>query len=316
MAIDGRWFAIVVGRQETPLSIIEIDRLTKRYGRRTGVDSLSLEVPAGQIFGFLGPNGSGKTTTIRVLLGLLRATEGSARIFGLDCWRDSHRIKADVGYLPGDLRLYPWLTGAAGLAFLERLTNQPLKQAGADLADRFDLDMELRVEKMSRGTRQKLGLVLTFVRSPKLLVLDEPTSGLDPLMQEQLHELLRQLAAAGHTVFFSSHTLDEVERLCDRVAILDNGRMVADESMADLRAKARRVVTISWQSARAARETAPPACIEVHERGDHSWSASLDGSAVELVKWAAAQSIADLSIGQPDLTEVFRQYYRRREPGS
>lgn len=298
------------------MSIIEIDRLTKRYGRRTGVDSLSLEVPAGQIFGFLGPNGSGKTTTIRVLLGLLRATQGTARIFGLDCWRDSHRIKADVGYLPGDLRLYPWLTGAAGLAFLERLTDQSLKRSGTDLADRFDLDMELRVEKMSRGTRQKLGLVLTLVRSPKLLVLDEPTSGLDPLMQDQLHELLRQLAADGHTVFFSSHTLGEVERLCDRVVILKHGRMVADESMADLRAKARRVVTIAWQSARAARETAPPACIEVHKRDDDSWSASLDGSAVELVQWAAAQRIADLSIGQPDLTAVFQQYYRRREPDS
>ena len=213
------------------MSIITTQALSRRYGRRLGIESANLEIGAGEIFGFLGPNGAGKTTTIRLLLGFLRPTYGCASIIGLDCWQESPRIKREVGYLPGDLRLYPWLTAHRALKIIGLVRGVDLYAAGADLAERFQLELDLPVRKMSRGTRQKLGLVMALAHKPRLLILDEPTSGLDPLMQVELAKCLRELAAVGHTVFFSSHTLSEVEALCDRVAIVRKGRIIADETL-------------------------------------------------------------------------------------
>src|SRR5262245_43541117 len=205
------------------VSQIQLDNLTRRYGRRRGVERVSLSVPEGALFGFLGPNGAGKTTTIRVMLGFLRPTSGDARIFGLDCWRDSKAIKRDIGYLPGDLRLPAWMDGTNALSIFGAVRGKDLVGAGRQLAEKFALDLRVKVRDLSRGMRQKLGLILALAHSPRLLVLDEPTSALDPLMQQVLHDLLRQLAAAGHTVFFSSHSLSEVEQLCDHVAIVRDG---------------------------------------------------------------------------------------------
>src|SRR6058998_117085 len=181
------------------------------------------------------------------MLGFLRPTSGEARIFGLDCWRDSKVIKRDIGYLPGDLRLPAWMNGANALSIFGAVRGRDLARSGRELAEKFDLDLRVKVREMSRGMRQKLGLILALAHSPRLLVLDEPTSALDPLMQQVLHELLRQLAAAGHTVFFSSHSLGEVEQLCDRVAIVRDGELVADESLAALRDRAGHDLTIRWQ---------------------------------------------------------------------
>ncbi len=291
------------------MSVVITEQLTKRYGRRVGIELLNLNVGEGTLFGFLGPNGSGKTTTIRVLLGLLRASEGAARIFGLDCWRDSHRIKAEIGYLPGDLRLYPWFTCRDVSRIFGRARGRDLTDAVDELAAEFDLDQDVRVRNMSRGMRQKVGLILALAHRPRLLVLDEPTSSLDPLMQEKLYRHLRALAAAGHTVFFSSHTLSEVERLCDRVVILRNGWLIADETLEALRARARRVVTIRWQRDANAAEVTPPEFLDVYERSNQQWQATLTGPAMELVQWSAARPIEDLSIGQPDLDRLFQQYY-------
>src|SRR5688572_11749408 len=177
------------------MSAIVTHELTRRYGSRRGIERVSLAVPEGSLFGFLGPNGAGKTTTIRVLLGFLRPTAGDARVFGQDVWRHSSRIKADVGYLPGDLRLYPWMTGAAALRVFGAARRRDLTREGRDLAERFALDLRVRVRSMSRGTRQKLGLVLALAARPRLLVLDEPTASLDPLVQETLRAHLRDLAA-------------------------------------------------------------------------------------------------------------------------
>jgi len=295
--------------RERAMSVVITEQLTKRYGRRVGIELLNLNVGEGTLFGFLGPNGSGKTTTIRVLLGLLRASEGAARIFGLDCWRDSHRIKAEIGYLPGDLRLYPWFTCRDVSRIFGRARGRDLTDAVDELAAEFDLDQDVRVRNMSRGMRQKVGLILALAHRPRLLVLDEPTSSLDPLMQEKLYRHLRALAAAGHTVFFSSHTLSEVERLCDRVVILRNGWLIADETLEALRARARRVVTIRWQRDANAAEVTPPEFLDVYERSNQQWQATLTGPAMELVQWSAARPIEDLSIGQPDLDRLFQQYY-------
>jgi len=290
-------------------SVITLDKLTKRYGRRVGVDGLSLGVPEGTLFGFLGPNGAGKTTTIRVLLGFLRPTSGRASMLGKACWEQSGAIKADVGYLPGDLRLYPWLTCQTALKLFGAIRGRDLTEAGCALAETFSLEPDVRVRNMSRGMRQKLGLILALAHRPRLLVLDEPTASLDPLMQKRLYEHLRTLAAAGHTVFFSSHTLSEVEQLCERVAILRDGKLVADETLDHLRARAGRAVTIRWHDSAKGREPDPPAFLTVNARRQEEWHATLNGSAMELARWCVGLPIEDLSIGQPDLATLFQQYY-------
>lgn len=291
------------------MTVIQISGLTKWYGDRRGVEGVSLSVAEGSLFGFLGPNGAGKTTTIRVLLGLLRPGAGSARVFGLDCWRRSAQIKAEVGYVPGDLRLYPWLNGAGALRLVGRVRGRDLGGPGRALAERFDLDLSVKVRRMSRGMRQKLGLILAMAHRPRLLVLDEPTSGLDPLMQDALHAELRGFAAAGHTVFFSSHSLAEVERLCDRVAIVREGRLVADESLDALRRRAGHEVEIRWKDGAAA-SVEPPEFLRVYRREGLGWSAVLDGQVERLVHWLAERpGVADLKIAPPDLESLFRRYY-------
>lgn len=271
---------------------------------------MQLDVPEGQIFGFLGPNGAGKTTTIRLLLGLVRPSAGHAHVFGLDCWRDSHRIKRDVGYLPGDLRLYSWITMARALRIFGRIRGLDLSRVGGELAERFRLELNLRIHKMSRGMRQKVGLVLAMAHRPRLLILDEPTSGLDPLMQDELGRVLRELAQQGHTIFFSSHTLSEVEQLCDRVAIVREGRIVADESLSELRRRAPRLVTLVFADQTSANATAPPSFLQRVTRDSDRWRAELTGPAQRLVQWAAQQPIVDLEVGRPDLETLFRSYYQ------
>lgn len=290
------------------MDVVTVDRLTKYYGRRVGVEGLNLRVPEGTMFGFLGPNGSGKTTTMRVLMGFLKANVGEARVFGMDCWGESPAIKAEVGYLPGDLRLYPWLTCREAMHLFGRVRGRDLTQAGAELSEDFGLDPDVHVRAMSRGMRQKLGLILALAHRPRLLILDEPTASLDPLMQEKLYRRLRESVAEGRTVFLSSHTLAEVERLCSRVVILREGKVVADDTLDSLRGKARRVVTIQWRDAPAAPATSPP-FLSILERHPQSWRATLTGSTVELVRWSAGQAIEDLSIEQPDLTALFQAFY-------
>ena len=273
-------------------------------------------VGEGELLGFLGPNGAGKTTTIRVLLGFLRPSAGGATIFGLDCWRASARIKQDVGYLPGDLRLYPPMSGREHLSLFGAIRRRDLVSPGLGLAERLALDLDVPVRKMSRGTRQKLGLVLALAPRPRLLVLDEPTASLDPLTQEQLVAHLRELASAGHTVFFSSHTLSEVERLCDRVVIVREGRLVADQAIAAMRATARRRFPIRWAPAAHPESIAVPGLLEVTRRDGLTWEGTINGPVPEFVRWVSRQPIDDLMVGHPDLDSLFRGYYRQGPEGS
>ena len=291
------------------MSVILIEKLTKRYGSRVGIQGLNLSVPQGSIFGFLGPNGAGKTTTIRVLLALLRSTEGRATVFGLDCWKHSHRIKSELGYVPGDLRLHSWMTVSSAVQVVGQVRGRDLAPRARELAETLDLETHLRVRNMSRGMRQKLGLILALAHDPKLLILDEPTSGLDPLMQQVLYDELRKRAAAGVTVFFSSHTLSEVETLCDRVAILRKGRLVADETLDDLRKKAKREVIIRWKASVETDGVRLPSFLEVRKRYAREWRCVLDGPATELIRWASRLPLDDLSVGQPDLETVFQAFY-------
>lgn len=287
--------------------------LTRLYGRRTGIDAIDLSICQGEIFGFLGPNGAGKTTTIRVLLGLLRPDAGGATIFGRDCWRESPEIKQSIGYLPGDVRLYPWFTCRKALRIAGAVRGMDLLGRGSELASRFELDVDLPVRRMSRGTRQKIGLVLALAHSPRLLILDEPTSGLDPLMQDELAAMLREHAAEGCTVFFSSHTLSEVESLCSRVAIVKQGRIVADETLEALRRQARRTVQLEFPDEPSAASASPPDFLTNYRRDGRRVVCELEGLAGSLVSWAAAQGVSDLSVSPPDLESLFRKYYESSE---
>jgi ABC-2 type transport system ATP-binding protein len=291
------------------MSIIRTEQLSRRYGRRVGIEAADLNVGEGEIFGFLGANGAGKTTAIRLLMGFLRPSHGRATIFGLDCWRDSARIKRDVGYLPGDLRLYHWLTGRTALNIFGRVRHADLRARGTALAERFQLEMDLRVRNMSRGTRQKLGLILALAHEPRLLILDEPTSGLDPVMQSVLANYLQELAAAGHTVFLSSHTLSEVETLCDRVAVVRQGRVIADETLQSLRSRARRTVQLVFKDAESAARATLPDSLTVVYRDGRNFHCELEGPSPPLIQWAARQAIEDVAISPPNLQSLFRKYY-------
>jgi ABC-2 type transport system ATP-binding protein len=295
------------------MTILRTSRLTRTYGARKGVDAIDLEVGPGEIFGFLGPNGAGKTTTIRLLMGLLKPDSGRAEIVGRDCWRESPRVKREVGYLPGDLRLYPWLTWNSAVAIVSQVRGIDLRPEAGELADRFELERNLRVRKMSRGTRQKLGLVLAMAHRPRLLILDEPTSGLDPLMQTVLAELLRAAAAAGQAVFFSSHTLSEVESLCDRVAIIRRGALVVDESLEVLRNRAPRTVELVYETEDAAQAAQLPDFLAARQPRGRGWICQLRGPAPPLVEWASRQPLVDLRISRPDLDAVFHAHYHGSE---
>lgn len=295
------------------MPVLSTHALGKRYGRRLGVEGVELSVDQGEIFGFLGPNGAGKTTVIRLLLGFLKPSSGESRIFDRDCWVKSHIIKRDTGYVPGDLRLYPWFTVRKALLISQAARNRECMQVGLALAERFRLDPDLSVRKMSRGMRQKLGLILALAHQPKLLVLDEPTGGLDPIMQQALAESLRERARDGCTIFFSSHTLSEVEQLCDRVAIVRDGRIVADQTLDEMRRRARRKIMIRFASSESVRQLDPPGFLNLIKCEGDQWHAELEGETGKLIQWLSEHSIRDVSIGPPDLETIFHAYYRTKE---
>lgn len=290
------------------MAIIQTQQLTRTYGRHRGIQGLNLRVPRGSVYGFLGPNGAGKTTAIRVLLGFLRPTGGSAAIFDRDCWRDGRTIKRDVGYLPGDLRLYTGMTGEGAIRWVGQVRGVDVMTHGRELSEDFGLDISRRVREMSRGTRQKLGLVLAMAHQPTLLILDEPTASLDPIMQQKLQHRLRGLADSGGTVFFSSHTLSEVDRLCDRVAIVREGELVAEGPLSELRAKAGHWVTIRWKDGGSA-QAQPPEYLKLAQREGRVWTGELDGPVDRFVSWLNGRAVEDLSIGPPDLESLFHHYY-------
>jgi ABC-2 type transport system ATP-binding protein len=297
------------------MAILATEGLTKRYGSTLALEGLDLSLEEGGVFGFLGPNGSGKTTTIRLLLGFLCPSAGSARLFGLDAWKESARAKREVGYLPGDLRLYPAMNGRQAVRIFGRARGIDLLPAASALAERFDLALAVRATDMSRGMRQKLGLILALAHEPRLLILDEPTSALDPVMQDCLKGYLRELAARGRTIFFSSHSLSEVEQLCDRVAILRRGRLVVDTTVGALRARARREVIIRWSPGAGGGAPPPelPAGLEIVERAADCWRCRWGGPVRPLVDWIAARpgtAVEDATISPPDLETLFREYYR------
>lgn len=293
-------------------AVIQVESLTRRYGPRRGIEDVHLSIPEGSLYGFLGPNGAGKTTAIRVLMGFLRPTSGRASVFGLDSWSHSKKVKEEIGYVPGDLRLYPWLTGKRALSLFGQIRGRDLTAKGNELAEMFDLDMSVKVRRMSRGMRQKLGLVLSLAPDPRLLILDEPTSGLDPLMQDRLQDYLQACAVRGRTVFFSSHTLSEVERLCERVAIVREGKIVADDTLGELKKKAGHEVEIVWRGGGALGVDVAPGLV-LSSRSDVAWKGMFHGDIRVLTAWMGKLAVEDVTIRRPDLETLFRGFYETRD---
>jgi len=269
---------------------------------------VALRVPEGALFGFLGPNGAGKTTTIRILLGLLRATAGQATILAQDAWRAGPRLRRDTGYLPGDLRLYPQLTGRQTLEFLDAVRGSRSTDAIQRLARRFDLDLAKKVREYSRGMKQKLGLMQAMMHRPKLLILDEPTIALDPLVRETLFAELRDIAKQGSSVLFSSHTLSEVDQLCDWVGILRHGKLIEQAETSSLRARSVRRVEVAFKPG-APRPASLPSGLKVTCQDDHRMVASHRGEVGPLLDWIHECQVNDVSIEKPSLEDLFMTYY-------
>ncbi|MDX3005069.1 ABC transporter ATP-binding protein [Kribbella solani] len=290
-------------------TVIKTRGLTKRFGRRTALDRLDLEVPAGVIVGYLGPNGAGKTTTIRLLAGLIRPSAGSALVFGFDAADQYDTIQRRIGYLPGDFVAYPDLTGAQYLEYFAHLYGGVDRNRIELLAKRFDLDLTVRIGTLSRGNRQKAGIIQAFMHEPDLLILDEPTAGLDPLMQREFRALLRETRQAGRTVFLSSHVLSEVEAVADTVAILRAGRLVTVQSVQALKDRARRRLDLTFAgSPPAGRIHAVPGVQQVTVDG-HTAHVTVTGSTAGLIKAVAPYDVTNVLSHEADLEAVFLDFY-------
>ena len=295
---------------------IETRALTKKYGSARGIDDVDLVVEPGEVFGFLGPNGAGKTTTIRVLLDELRPTSGTATVLGLDCHADVRAVHERIGYLPGDLALYERLSGRDHLDWLGRLRGDRHPVDRDELIERFKVELDRPIRELSKGNRQKIGLVQALMHRPDLVILDEPTAGLDPLMQEEFQHLLREVADEGRAVFLSSHSLDEVQHVADRVGIIREGRLVAVESIDDLEASAVHRVEIRFAEVIDAADFSALSGVrdlEVDRDPQGSGSRlrfSLAGDPDPVVKAAAAHTVVDLVSQHADLEEIFLTYYR------
>jgi ABC-2 type transport system ATP-binding protein len=292
---------------------ISIRGLTKRYGTLTALNDLNLEVGQGESFGFLGLNGAGKTTAIRLLLDLLRPTSGKAFIFGYDCWSEGLEARARIGYLPGELGLYLDLTGLETLNFLAGLNRQPVdKRHRQELCDRLELsqsDLRRRLRQYSSGMKRKLGIIQAFQANPPLLILDEPTEGLDPLMQESFYGLLADAKRGGATVFMSSHVLTEVERVCDRIALLRKGEMVLLSSVRESRRLAPRHVRVVFSEDVTVQPELPPGH-QLTEKTLRLWRLDVAGPLGPLLALLEGLPVEDMEIEEARLEDVVLRYYR------
>ncbi len=292
---------------------IRAEQLTKFYGERRGIEDIDLTVWRGEVFGFLGPNGAGKTTTIRTLLDFIRPTSGRATVLGRDSRAQSIDIHHRVGYLPGELELYDKLTGGEVLDYFASLRGGVDVAYRDELAERFDLDVNVKVGSYSSGNRQKVGLVQAFMHRPELLILDEPTNGLDPLVQLEFANLVGEVVAAGRTVFLSSHILPEVERIADRVGIIRDGRLIVVEEVAGLKERALRKLEIHFATPVPAGEFAGLPSVQGIEARGSVIELTVAGSLDAVIKAAAAYDVHNIVSHEADLEDIFLAMYR--EPG-
>jgi ABC-2 type transport system ATP-binding protein len=290
-------------------SVISIEKLTKSYGPNRGVVDLDLEVEAGEVFGYLGPNGAGKTTTIRILLDLIRPTSGRALVFGLESSRDAVAIHRRTGYLPGEFGLYDRMTGGETIGYFANLRGGVDSEYQSRLVERLDLDPSRPFREYSKGNKQKVGLVIAFQHRPDLLVLDEPTSGLDPLVQQEFFGMVLEARAEERTVFLSSHIIGEVERCCERVAIVRDGRLVKVDRVEALTDLSVHEVELRFARPVAASRFAGVAGVGKMVVDDCLVRAEVRGPIAPLVKAASLLDLIDMTSREPNLEEVFLAEY-------
>ncbi len=297
---------------------ITTNKLTKTYGSSRGVDELDLEIRRGEVFGFLGPNGAGKTTTIRLLLNLIKPSSGTASVLGMDSQRDSVAIRREIGYLPGEFSLYPNMSGAQTLEYFANLRGVGGKATWKyvqELAERLELDMSKKFRQYSRGNKQKIGIIQALMHHPQLLILDEPTSGLDPLNQQEFYKLIEEAKAAGRSIFFSSHIMSEVEKICDRVAIIRDGKLVQSGNIADLTGLKAHHLELTFAGSVPEQEFGKLPGVEKLEKSQNEGREILrfiarSEALPAIVQTAARYSVVDFVSREPSLEEVFLNYYR------
>ena len=295
-------------------AVIKTEKLTKSYGSHRGIVDLDLEVHEGEVFGFLGPNGAGKTTTIRTILDLIRPTSGKASVFGIESSADPVAIHRRIGYLPGEFTLYDRLTGGQTIKYFANLRGGVDPAYQEALVKRFDVDPSRRFKHYSKGNKQKIGLIIALQHQPELLILDEPTSGLDPLVQQSFYGLVREAKAEGRTVFLSSHILGEVERTCDRVAIIRDGRLVRVDSVEALRDLAHHEVELRFAGVVPTAEFQGLPGVSEVAAVDHVLRMRVTGPIAPVVQAAARHELLDFVSREPSLEETFLAEYGNKAP--
>lgn len=289
---------------------IVLNELTKHYGKHRGINNLSFSVNQGEFFGFIGPNGAGKSTTIRTLMGLIRPTGGSASIFDLDCHSKASVIARDVGYLPSENSYYENMKVRELLQYTADLYGMDCKTKMKELADRLNLDLSRKIADLSLGNKKKVGIVSAIMTSPKLIIMDEPTSGLDPLNQQAFYDILKEENSRGATVFFSSHVLSEVQKLCDRVAILKEGQLIGIQSIKELRESGYKKVSLS------AKEAIPRDFFDLSGIANYAETADktsvsfmYNGNITAIIDKLHLLHLDDVLLEEPSLEEIFMHYY-------
>ena len=290
--------------------VIVLNELTKSYGKHRGIENISFTVEQGEVFGFIGPNGAGKSTTIRTLMGLLKPSNGGASIFGLDCSREPARIAKDVGYLPSENCYYNNMKVKEMLFYTAELYGVNAHSRMEELAERLNLDLSRRIGDLSLGNKKKVGIVSALLPSPKLLIMDEPTSGLDPLIQQAFYDILKEENSRGATVFFSSQVLSEVQKLCDRVAILKEGQLIGIQSIKELRESGYKKVSLS------AKEAIPRDFFDLSGIANYAETADktsvsfmYNGNITAIIDKLHLLHLDDVLLEEPSLEEIFMHYY-------
>lgn len=294
------------------MSTIEIINLTKYYGKSRGIIDVSFNVEEGEIFGFIGPNGAGKSTTIRTLLALIYPTSGSAQIFGKDCIKESHEIAKNIGYLPSEVFYYENMKVIDLLKYSASFYRKDCTKRIKELSEVLDLDLSKKIDDLSLGNKKKVGIVQGLLHEPKLVILDEPTSGLDPLMQQKFFDLLKQENKKGTTVLFSSHILSEVQKLCSRVAIIKEGRIIKLEKMSALTEDNYKKIKLQVKDA-TEKEFFDISGVSNLDQKDNDISFLYKGNPNDIIKKISQVSVNNILIEEPSLEEIFMHYYERRD---
>ena len=290
------------------MAIVSVQNLSKRFGKVEALRGVNLEVKEGEVYGFIGPNGAGKSTTIRVLLGILQASAGRAEIFGLDAWRDAVEIHKRIAYVPGDVSLWPNLSGGEVIDLFTRLRRSEDKSRRASLIERFDLDPSKKCRTYSKGNRQKVALVAAFASEADLYILDEPTSGLDPLMEQVFQQCVQDVKGRGKSVFLSSHILQEVERLCDRVSIIRQGEVIETGTLQELRHLTRTSITVKTERPLEGLSAQPGVHDVLDEAGGTMFS--VDSELLgQIIGYLGQYGIVSLESTPPTLEQLFMRHY-------